>query len=236
MKIAVLCPTRSRPFLAKQMAQSCIDTATNKDDIQILLYLNDDDSELGNYTPLHEHEKVKILVGNDAPTAWSWNYLATKCEADIFLLMGDDALFITEGWDVLLCEQAKNYPDNIFCFGFNNDIEFNATPHVAIGKGGLRALGYFVPPIFLHWYVDTWSVEVYKKTDRYKYLQNITVKHNTPKVTGRVDDTFLRSRQGHRAVWNMRDGELYESAAGKRYMNADVGVLWEVIHKERGYK
>ena len=46
--ISICCPSRGRPTLAKRMAESAINTAKNKN-IEILFYLNDDDTELENY-------------------------------------------------------------------------------------------------------------------------------------------------------------------------------------------
>ena len=46
--ISICCPSRGRPTLAKRMADSAINTAKNKN-IEILFYLNNDDTELENY-------------------------------------------------------------------------------------------------------------------------------------------------------------------------------------------
>ena len=78
-------------------------------------------------------------------------------------------------------------------------------------------LGYFVPPHFYHWYVDTWTSKVARKIDRYYRLENMKVKYEDV-----PDDTTNRSRK----TWTREyDHYLWNNGANIRWMLADIAEL-----------
>ena len=74
--ISILCPSRGRPELAKNMIDSAI--ATSNIPLEFLLYLNDDDPELPRYIELIDSKHYSI--GPDRSTGYSWNLLARSEE------------------------------------------------------------------------------------------------------------------------------------------------------------
>ena len=47
----------------------------------------------------------------------SWNMLAESENSKMYMLCGDDAEFITPGWDKIFLDQYEKYPDGIFMIG-----------------------------------------------------------------------------------------------------------------------
>ena len=91
--ITLCCPSRSRPDFAKRMQNSAFATASNPDNIKVKFYLNIDDPMLKQY------DVIDAEVGVDRSTVMSWNILAEKERSRMYMLVGDDAEFITKNWD-----------------------------------------------------------------------------------------------------------------------------------------
>jgi hypothetical protein len=221
-KISILCPSRGRPHLAKKMIDSSIETAGV--DLEILLYLNNDDPTLSQYKDMIDSKYYQI--GSDRSPCYSWNLLAEQSKSDILFLMGDDGEFITENWGEKIIKAFDRYPDKIACVYPNTGgaVSKHKNPHFCLHKNWVDTLGYFVPPQFWHWYVDTWTAKIAQGLNRYYLVNDMTVTIQT-----RVNDdteartSYLCNRE--------RDHWLWQKT--QRYLDNDVKLLKKFI---KGYK
>jgi hypothetical protein len=219
--ISILCPSRGRPELAKRMIETVQSTASLP--VEILLYLNDDDPELERYKALISSEHYQI--GPDRSPGYSWNRLAEICQGEILFLMGDDATFETKGWDKLVEHEFSKIPDRIVCvYPVVPNFKKEKNPHFCVHRNWVNALGYFVPPHFWHWYVDTWTRELARRIGRYIRMDNFPL----PIELHIADDTVARK---DRLSLRERDHWLWEKT--QRHRDADVHALQEFI---RNYK
>ena len=109
--ITLCCPSRGRPHFAKRMQDSALSTAKYPDKVKIKFYLNKDDPQLKNY-------KLKDFdIGIDRSTVMSWNIIAESSPSRMYMLVGDDAEFITQDWDKKFLDQFKKYPDGLSVSG-----------------------------------------------------------------------------------------------------------------------
>ncbi len=215
--ISILCPSRGRPDLAKKMIESALSTATAP--IEILLYLNEDDPELEKYKKLISSKYYQI--GPDRSPGYSWNKLAEECHGDILFLLGDDATFETKGWDRLVEEEFSKIPDRIACvYPVVPGIKKVNNPHFCVHRNWVNTLGYFIPPHFWHWYVDTWTRELAQQIGRYIRMDNFPL----PMVLYPADETHARK---DRLSLRERDHWLWKVT--KRHRIADAQVLQEFI-------
>lgn len=222
--ISVLCPSRGRPELAKKMIDSALDLAGAP--IQILLYINDDDSELPKYRELIDNQY--LIVGPDRSPAYSWNKLAELAKYDLLFLMGDDAWFETQDWAVKIAKVFDQYPDKIvFAFPSVDGLEWRGgkltkdhCPHFCVHKNWVRALGYFVPPHFWHWYIDTWFRDIAKMIGRFHSINNVSV----PLLVDYEDATDARK---DRLSNRERDHWLWSHT--QRWLQADAVALHNFI-------
>ena len=97
--ITLCCPSRGRPEYAKRMQNSAFATAANPNNIKVKFYLNQDDPMLKQY------DVIDAEIGIDRSTVMSWNLLAEKERGRMYMLVGDDAEFITTGWDRIFLQQ-----------------------------------------------------------------------------------------------------------------------------------
>ena len=228
--ISLCCPSRGRPKLAKRLVDTALATADY--DVEFLFYLNQDDETLEEYRDLLD-EKYYI-IGPNQSTCYSWNLLAEKAKYDIVCLLGDDVQIQTKSWDTLINFEFDKYDDKILMVVPNDDRnKLNlkeptlwgdkplGAAHFAVHKNWINTLGYFVPPFFWHFYVDTWTQKVARKLNRCLYL---------PTVTFKAKKLLDATAQNVRSNLNILNREDYVwSKAKDRHLQADVSALKNFI-------
>jgi len=202
--IIICCPSRGRPDLAKRMEQSAYDTARYPDLIKVKFYLNDDDPALDAYK---KHNLRNVDIGVDRSTVMSWNVLAENENSKMYKMVGDDAEFVTPEWDLIFLEQLNKHPDGIFAIGTatgkEHGLEHQTCPHPTVARQWRDALGYFWPPQFHHWFLDSYIKDLAVAVDRYIFLEDVMIK--VKKIT--KDPTAQRIRT---SSIQLRDKWLYE--------------------------
>jgi len=231
--ISLCCPSRGRPEFAKRL----VDTANNnsKYTTEFLFYINDDDPKLEEYKDLLDEKYYTI--GPNQSTGYSWNQMANRANNDIIMLVGDDVQVLTDHWDDKIKQQYDKFNDKILMVvpsdgrskgnkNFGDDIklwpdESLPSGHFALHKNWIKALGYFVPPFFWHFYLDTYTQKVSRKINRCLFLPTVTFK--AKKIFDNTHEqviSHLNIAERDRWIWNkVRD----------RHLNADVDTLRSFI-------
>ncbi len=219
--ISVLCPSRSRPVLAKRMVDSVLKNPGC--DVEVILYLNKDDPLLTDY--LDNIKNARIIVGPDQSTSYSWNLMAPQSKYDIMMLMGDDAIIDTDNWGHLVIQEFAKVPDKILMVAPKaGSLGRSKCPHFFLHKNWMNALGYFLPPHFHHHYVDHWIRDVAMSIRRYVHLENFVmpiIKNVNDEVINRYNNSWLKEK----------DTFLWEKTG--RYKEADIKALQEYISQFR---
>lgn len=184
MSIALLCPTRGRPIQCKRMIESA--RATAKDYGVYLGFTNE--SYCGGGTQLPDYT-----------TAMKWNALAEIAmrnpEHKLFMLASDDMVFATAGWDRALLEHYNALENKTHVYALQDSRDPNGTPHPIVTREYIEAMGYFLPPIFAHWYVDSWTVNIAISNRCFTHLKDYSLVHDKPSDQGQGDETHNRIRQ-----------------------------------------
>lgn len=210
MTIALLCPTRGRPKQYDRMIWSAHKThqygygaylGLEQDDYQ--QYCNND----LRYIP-------HLIFGKDVSTVYKWNLLAQKALNasfnNLFMLAADDMIFDTSGWDKALLDHYNALENKIHVYALQDSRDPDGTPHPIVTREYIEAMGYFLPSIFLHWYVDSWTVEIAKANNCFTHLRDFKLIHDKPSDKGEGDETHNRIR---RMGWAERDGWVAEKCA-----------------------
>lgn len=218
--ISLLVPTRGRAKKFSNMVQSVANTTSTKVTIYALLQSEDDVKDYdikGIQIPSNANLEVKVnafhLFDIDAPTVHLWNKLAGIAFDDkdvtnnIFMLASDDVLFDTKGWDVELIKRYEALANKIHVFSLKDyrEHEVNeglSTPHPIVTREYMKAMGYFIPPLFLHWHVDKWTVEVARANDVFTHINNFVCVHDKVQLVEDIDETHNRLRK---RGWRERD-------------------------------
>ena len=125
---SLLCPSRGRPNRVIEFADSVFKTAKKLHRIELLFYIDKDDSERLSYRePLESlgqkygvDKSIKIFEGPSMGVPGSVNFLAQEAKGEVLLYTSDDQVYIDPAWDIRLDEEVEKYPDEIYCMWFND--------------------------------------------------------------------------------------------------------------------
>ena len=209
MTVALLCPTRARPEQCKRMIKSAAITSTDK----VLVYLAVSKNEFDIYKntlSLYKNDKVEVLMvtmPDNLHTAQKWNSLAELAmnkNPDYLMLGADDMVFETPCWNEALTETKPHV------YALQDSRDENGVPHPIMSRAWVDAMGWFVPPIFTHWMIDSWSVEIAKANNCFTHLREYSLLHDKCNDRGEPDETHSRIRN---FGWHSRDMWVAEKSA-----------------------
>lgn len=216
--ISILTPSRGRPDKALRMFVSA--SRNPGCEIEILFFLNEDDPDLPKYQEFLSPEQY--IIGPNQSTSYSWNLMAEQAKHDILFLVGDDVEFTTDLWALPVLKAFDNYPDKIVCvYPRVPTLSSKKSPHFCLHKNWVRALGYFVPPHFYHWYIDTWIAEVARRLDRMVCLANFELPIEN--IKDEVNRTY------HNSWWRAKDDWMWTHT--ERHRICDAETLRRYINK-----
>lgn len=194
--IELICPSKGRPEKLKRMWESAMQTADKP--WQITMSLGVSEEECSEYSEFTHDFEIEIHKVKNWTTAYSWNYLAQNAlngSAKLFMLASDDMIFSTPLWDKALIEHYEKLDNKIHVYALQDSRDKLGTPHPIVTCEYIEAMGYFLPPIFLHWYVDSWTVEIAKRNNVFTHLTDYMLIHDKPSDAGKPDKTHTGIRE-----------------------------------------
>ena len=220
--ISLLCPTRGRPKQALNLYKSFINTQSDINELHFCIQR--EDSFFDEYVNLFKINGIeKYFVSESMPTSYLWNQMAFAAKGDLLTLIGDDVEILTKGWDKIIENEASKYADKIFVITVDDgrtdkpQSKFMRCPHPTVHKKWLETLGYFVPPFFMHRYLDKYTQNLAIELDRFIEIKEVIFDHL--KFNYSKDNTGRRSRN-----WINYDHYIYEKVSGK-YFSKDLEIL-----------
>lgn len=214
MTIAIICPTKGRPHECKRMIESVVATTVSNITIYILIQ-NEKDNLSYNQKDIANIIKgtpvtvvVAQLLNDDktytenVPTAYLWNKLclaAYENKHTLFMLGADDMIFETAGWDKALLNHYDSLEEKTHVYSLQDSRDLDGTPHPIVTREYIANMGYFLPPLFLHWFVDSWTVKIAKHNQCFNYLRDYKLIHQKPKQSDETYDVIRRMG------WHQRD-------------------------------
>tara|TARA_E500000178_G_scaffold296720_1_gene303068 strand:- start:10 stop:693 length:684 start_codon:yes stop_codon:yes gene_type:complete len=224
--ISLLCPTRSRPQAALNLYNSFI--KTQKFNNELIFCLQKGDDKIEQYISLFKsHNIASYFIVDSMPTCYLWNQMALHSKGDLLTLIGDDVEILTKDWDEKILHASNKFDDKIFVITVDDgrqDKKQGATmrcPHPTVHRKWVEALGYFVPPFFMHRYLDKYTSDLAIEIERFIELPDIVFNHL--KFDYARDNTGKRSRK-----WLNYDEYVYKNIA-KRYFDIDLALLKKKI-------
>lgn len=221
---SLLCPTRGRPTEIHRLYQSIIDTADKPEEIELVLYIDDDDRS---YDGVEFNGKVSVqfVPGARIVLSQMWNECYKVSKGDILMHCGDDIVFRTKGWDTTVKDAFSQYPDKIvFVFGDDGHWKDTFGTHGFIHRKWAETVGHFVPPYFSSDYNDTWLNDVARAIGRHHYVDILTEHMHFAFSKGPLDQTHKDRLERHEQD---NVNLMYEMKSEERQQ--DVDKLKEVI-------
>jgi len=220
---SILTPSRNRPHRLKTFVDSVLDNAKYIDNIELLIYVDNDDSAIEQYKQMQGYRNIFIIFDKPISISKSWNTMAEQCKGDIMIMGNDDLEYRTMHWDILLLTELQKYPDQIYVAWMEDGI--NADKHCAfpiISRKWYQTLGYFTPGVFNFGYNDTWIYDIGKRVNRCHYIPHIKAEHMHFSANKSVyDDTYARNRTKQRGNLYNKDKVIFEATVDQRQQHAD---------------
>ncbi len=206
--IVILCPTRGRSKKCKRMIESAEATGARLPAVNLDVMCDGRGSEK-EYEQQNLQPYIRMFSPDGEPTVSKWNRLAdfalARPEYKLFMLGADDMVFTTPCWDEALLDHYNSLENKIHVYHLQDSRDLNGTPHPIVTREYIEAMGYFLPPIFLHWHVDTWTVDIAKSNGCFTHMRDYMLLHDKPTSNDDVDDTHRNIRQMH---WRERDASV----------------------------
>ena len=176
--ISVITPSRGRPDLAEQHYQSIFLTASSSSNVELLLYVDDDDPMVDAYRKHFEHRAcVDLVIGPHLKSIGvCWNVLARRAKGDLIMMGNDDFSYVSKDWDIQFETFTQRIPDSIFVlcplYPDNSCSWFPVT-----SKKWVEILGTFTSESFKLEFHDQWMIRIAVNIGRFGVLSNIITLH-----------------------------------------------------------
>jgi hypothetical protein len=227
--ISLLCPTRNRVDMLRRMWVSACDTANNPDDLELVLYVDKDDTETLTLNPMQHRGTIKHIMENKKePYGNLHNICAANASHDILMGCADDVVFRTQGWDTKVLAEFDRIPDKIgYIYPNDGHHGENLGTHGFFHKNWLDVLGYLVPPIFTVDYSDNYVMDVSKGIGRSIYIEDILVEHmHWTFGKSEFDST---SREAHIRRNRDNNAKIYKESQDR--IKEDIRILNNYVSK-----
>ena len=195
--ISVLIPSRNRPQGLKELCESLFNNASDPNQIEVIVYLDLDDSCTKEYTEYFLElstrytNPIKSIIGPKLVLSDYPNKLLQLASSEIFMNLGDDMRCRTQGWDTEIINAINQYSDKInFVYVDDGYWGPNLASHHIIHKNYVDCLGYFYPPFFDFGYSDTWMFQVAQKVGRIQFLPILFEHMHYSIGKGEFDQTY----------------------------------------------
>ncbi len=198
--ISLVLPTRGRPRQAEFALREIRRHAARPERLEVVLYADDDDPES------HDIDAGGIadvrIIGSRAPMGEITRRCYEATSAPVLVLINDDIVFQTPGWDERLLDTFAQWPDGIGLV-WGNDLCGGGPLHPSMTRRQCELLGGVCPPEYHREYIDTHLWDVFRElaklgVERRVYLEDVIVEHRHPDVgKGAVDATYMKPRRVH---------------------------------------
>jgi glycosyltransferase involved in cell wall biosynthesis len=180
-RISLLLPTRGRPHLIRRLFDSLAMCTDGLDDLEVILYLDDDD-ETSQEISDNRFSLTKIIGPRLSMGAYNTICLG-RASGDLIMLMNDDVVVRTPAWDRTVGELARTIPDGIF-LAYPNDLHIGKRmcTFPILTKKACELLLRPYPEEYKTYFIDWHVFDIFKRFrakgyPRIFYLENVVFEH-----------------------------------------------------------
>ena len=165
----LIVPTRNRPESALELLNEFKKTAVMSD---IVFGIDDDDTSVYSAEVLeHAERNPRLRMGG------TLNLLAVKYadQYDYLSFMGDDHRPRTQSWDLRLANMIDQGPG----IAYGNDLLQGERLPTAVMMSAeiVEAIGYMVPPVLVHMYMDNFWKDLGSALGALSYRHDVVIEH-----------------------------------------------------------
>jgi len=166
--ISFLLPTRKRPSLVNRFLQSVLDHTKNLEYIEIVLYIDEDDTE--SHGIENNRLKLKKIIGPRDAMGRSLASSMKKSDGSVIILANDDMVIRTHGWDTTVLELDSKIKDKVY-LAYANDLIMRETmcSFPIVSKKLLELLVVPFPPEYKGGFLDYHFLDIFKRLEKLGY-------------------------------------------------------------------
>ena len=228
--ISLLASTRKRVDSLLRMWKSAIDTATKPEDLQLVLYIDDDDIETRQAYNSVQPSVLAVIGPRLHILGQGINECYKACSGDICMVCTDDIVFRTPSWDDMVRDTFLSFTDKIMMVFGEDGIQHGSMATLPfISRNWIESVGYVLPPYFVNEFGDKWITDVAFMLKRYVYLPGMLIEHQHHYAGKMEVDSTVTERERMRGDHTPEGGWMayYDSLLYKR--KKDVAKLQAVI-------
>jgi hypothetical protein len=181
LRISLLLPTRGRHALVERFFESVAETAAQLGQIEVIIYVDEDDVDSHN---LDSHVmKVTRIIGPRASMGIYNSICYEAAQGDIIMLVNDDMVIRTPGWDEKLIECDAKYPNKIY-LAYGNDLFKNGRlcTFPILSRRTCELLVEPYPKEYEGAFIDYHLFDIFKRLkhagfDRIHYIDDVVFEH-----------------------------------------------------------
>ena len=190
MRLTHIIPTRGRP---QRLIETIGQTERNigRKDTRILVCVDDDDEDTldaldrGIVSIAHERIIVSIRPREDS-RGEKYDRALTEAPADLYLLGVDTVPILTPGYDQILLDSARLFPDGIGCvYGPMANFSFPTLQAITARMADL--IGYLYSHEYPFWFIDHELDDICRITGRFTFV-DVAMPRNSASQTIRMRD------------------------------------------------
>ena len=212
--LLLIVPSRKRPQSCDELLTAFEETA---EDADILFGIDDDDkSEYSSRVLEKASINPRLRMGG------TLNLLATQNadKYEFLSFMGDDHRPRTQGWDKILSDAIGERPG----VAYGDDLLQGANLPTAVTMSAeiVRRIGYMVPPVLVHMYMDNFWRDFGVKIGNLQYRADVVIEHMHYLAGKAIND--LQYQEVNASHVYEKDRIAYEDYE-KTQMQTDVGLV-----------
>lgn len=204
--ISLLMPTRGRPELARRFLQSVVEQSIRLQQVEIILYVDEDDTE--SHSIDYPGLNIQRIIGPRRTMGVYNSECLAKSSGGIIVLVNDDMVIRTQGWDESLRQLNDSIEDRIY-LAYGNDMfkKGNLCTFPILSRRTCEILQEPYHHAYRGAFIDYHLMDIFKRLEhaghsRIFYLEDVVFEHlhyrtgkavmdATYKARGRFDDDML---------------------------------------------
>ncbi len=215
MGLSLLIPTYSRPDSIRRFVEHAVNSASGKNQIEILFGCHADDTlslnAIRQCQPNSKQVEIRAAIIDRHPDGKPhlvsyWNQTYQQAKYDIVGFFGDDVLIKTPGWDEIVTDEFRRSP-HLLVYG--NDVHIQKGRVATLfftHKATHQLFGYYLYPALRRWYMDEFMDLVYRRADCIIYKPDLILEHIHPDAFKEAKDAVYISMnslvQDDYGIWN----------------------------------
>jgi len=197
MLISLLLPTRGRPALVDRLFKSIVESTTHLDRIEVILYADDDDPGSHHLNSLDF--RVVPIIGPALSMGGFNSACLAQARGDIIILVNDDMVIRTPGWDEKVAQMDAACQDKIY-LAYGNDLfkKRGLCTFPILSRRTCELLVEPYPVAYRGAFIDAHIFDIFKRLqyagfDRALYLDDVVFEHLHYRTGKAVfDETYKR--------------------------------------------